>query len=104
MYIVLEQPIVPRTYILNFIGNQFPTTIQLVTSKDRQLVQQLVTTSMPTTIQVTTSLPTYVPICSNHQPPYRKQFGDSLGRSSTEGDLLRKPPFNPIVASFGWHT
>jgi len=77
--------------------------VQRVTSKDRQLVQQLVIT-LSTTIQVTTSLPTYVPTCSNHQPPYGRQLGDSLGRSSPEGNLLGKSPLNPTVASFGCPT
>jgi hypothetical protein len=38
VYLVLEQPIVPPTYIPNFIGNQFCTMVQIVTSKDIQLV------------------------------------------------------------------
>jgi len=66
VYLVLEQPIVPPTYIPNSIGNQFFIVVQPMTNKDKQLVQQLVTTSMPTTIHVTTSLPTSVPKCSNH--------------------------------------
>jgi hypothetical protein len=36
VYLVPEQPIVPPTYIPYSIGNQFPTMVQLVTSKDRQ--------------------------------------------------------------------
>jgi hypothetical protein len=50
VYPVLEQPVVPPTFIPYFIGNQFPTMLQLVTNKDRQHVQQLVTTQVPTTI------------------------------------------------------
>jgi hypothetical protein len=63
VYPIPEQPIIPPTYIPNFVGNQFPTVIQLVINKDKQPV----TTSMPTTIQVITNLPTYVPRRSNHQ-------------------------------------
>ncbi len=44
-------------------------------SKDRQLIQQPVITSMPTTIQVTISLPTHIPIGSNHQPLDGRQLG-----------------------------
>ncbi len=32
------------------------------------------------------------------------QLGDSLRGSSTRGDPLGKPPFNPHVASFRWPT
>jgi len=38
VYTVHEQLIVPLTYIPNLIGNQFPTLVQVVTSKDKQLV------------------------------------------------------------------
>jgi hypothetical protein len=44
VYPLFEQPIVPPTYIPNSIGNQFPLVVQPVISKDRQHVQQLVTT------------------------------------------------------------
>jgi len=68
VYLILEQPIVPPTYIPFFIGNQFPIVVQPVTSKDKQHVQQPVTTLVPTIVQVTTSLPTHIPIGSitNH--------------------------------------
>jgi hypothetical protein len=67
--------------------------VQPFTRKDRQHVQQLVITLMPTIVQVTTSLPTYVPKCYDHQ----RTDGGQLG-NSPKGD----PPFNPHVASFGW--
>jgi hypothetical protein len=38
VYPVPKQHVVPPTYILNSIGNQFFTVVQLVTSKDRQHV------------------------------------------------------------------
>jgi hypothetical protein len=38
VYPVPEQPIVPPTYIPNFVGNQFPIMVQPMTSKDRQHV------------------------------------------------------------------
>jgi hypothetical protein len=51
--------------------------VQLVTNKDKQHVQQLVTTLMPTIVQVTISLPTHIPKGYNHQPPNGGQLGDS---------------------------
>ncbi len=36
---ILEKHVVPPTYIPNFVGNHFPRMVQLMTSKDRQLVQ-----------------------------------------------------------------
>jgi hypothetical protein len=36
VYPILKQPIIPQTYILYSISNQFPTMVQLVISKDRQ--------------------------------------------------------------------
>ncbi len=56
---------------------------------------------MPTIVQVITSLPTFVPKSSTHQPLDGGQFGDSPRGSSPKGDLLKKPPFNPHVGSFG---
>ncbi len=35
VYLVLEQPIVPLTYIPYSIGNQFPTMVQLMISRDK---------------------------------------------------------------------
>jgi hypothetical protein len=102
MYLVFEQLVVPPTYIPNSIGNQFPIMVQLVTSKDRQPIQQHVITSVPTTIQVTTNLLTYVPKCSNHQPPNGEQFADSPRGSSFRRDPLGEPPFNPPITCFGW--
>ncbi len=57
-----------------------------MTSKDRQHVQQLVLTSVPTTIQD------------------GGQLGDSPRGSSPKGDPLGEPPFNPHVGSFRWLT
>ncbi len=42
VYLVPKQPIVPPTYIPYSVGNQFLIVVQLMTSKDRQLVQQFV--------------------------------------------------------------
>jgi hypothetical protein len=56
---------------------------------------------MPTTIQVTTSLPTHIPRDFDHQPPDGGQPRDSHEGSSLKGDLLREPPFNPLVGPFG---
>jgi hypothetical protein len=42
--------------------------VQLVTNKDKLLVQQPITTPVPTTIHVITNLPTYVPKGYAHQP------------------------------------
>jgi hypothetical protein len=104
VYPILKQPIVSPTCIPYFVGNQFPTMVQLMTNKDKQPVQQPVIAPIPTTVKVTTSLPTYVPRGSTHQPPNGRQFRDSLGRNSPEGNLLGEPPFNPLVGSYGWPT
>jgi hypothetical protein len=37
VYLVLEQPLVPPTYIPNFVGNQFLIIVQPMINKDRQL-------------------------------------------------------------------
>jgi len=50
--------------------------VQLIASKDRQPIQQLVITLVPTIVQVTTSLPTYVPKGFVHQPLDEGQLGD----------------------------
>jgi len=101
VYPVLEQPVVLPTYTPYCIGNQFLTMVQLVISKDIQLVQQPVIAPIPTIIQVTTSLLSYVPRGSAHQPLDGGQPGDSLGRNSLGGDPLGGPPFNPHVRFFG---
>jgi hypothetical protein len=61
VYLVFEQPIIQPTYIPYSVGNQCLTMVQPVTNKDRQHVQQPITTPIPTNVWVTTSLPTYVP-------------------------------------------
>ncbi len=38
VYPISKQLVVPPTYIPNFIGNQFLIVVQLVISKDRELV------------------------------------------------------------------
>jgi hypothetical protein len=38
VYLILEQPIVPPTYIPYSIGNQIPIVVQPVTSRDKQHV------------------------------------------------------------------
>jgi hypothetical protein len=68
VYLILEQHVVPLTYIPKSIGNQFFIVVQPMTNKDKQPIQQPVITSMPTVIQVTANLPTYVPRYSDHQP------------------------------------
>ncbi len=68
MYLVLQQPIVPPTYTTYSIGNQFPTMVQPMTSKDKQHVQQPIIAPIPTIIHVITNLPTYVPRGFAHQP------------------------------------
>jgi hypothetical protein len=97
VYPILGQPIVPPTYIPYSIGNQFPTTVQPMTSKDRQLVQKPIIVLVPTTIQVTTSLPAYVPRGSAHQP-----LDGGQPKDSPRGDLPRERPFNRPIGSFGW--
>jgi hypothetical protein len=104
VYLILEQHVVPPTYIPNSIGNQFHIVVQLVISKDMQHVQYLVTALMPTTIHVTTTLPTYVPRRFDHQPPDEGEPRYSHGGGSPKGNSLKEPPFNPHVGSFGWPT
>jgi len=50
VYLILEQLVVPLTYIPYLVGNQFPIVVQLVTNKDKELIQQHVITPMLTTI------------------------------------------------------
>jgi hypothetical protein len=38
------------------------------------------------------------------QTPNGGEPGDSSGRNSPGGNLLREQPFNPYVGSFGWPT
>jgi hypothetical protein len=71
-----------------------------MTNRDKQLV----TTSLPTIIQVITNLLTHIPRGSNHQPLDGRQLRDSPGGSSPRGDLPGEPPFNPHVGPFGWPT
>jgi hypothetical protein len=75
--------------------------VQPMTSKDIQSVQQLVITSMPTTIHVTTSLLTHIPKSFDHKPPNGRQPGNSPRGNSLGRDPLKKPPFNPPIGSFG---
>jgi len=70
-----------------------------VTSNDKQLIQQLVITLVLTTIQITISLSIHIPKGFDHQSPNGGQPGNS-----PRGDLLGKPPFNPLVGPFGWPT
>jgi hypothetical protein len=35
-----------------------------------------------------------------HQPPNGRQFGNSLGGSSPEGDLRGSPPFSPPIGPY----
>ncbi len=37
VYLMLEQPFVPPTYIPNFIGNQFPVMVQPMISIDKHV-------------------------------------------------------------------
>jgi len=39
LYLVLEQLVVPPIFTPQFVGNQFPIMVQLVSNKERQLVQ-----------------------------------------------------------------
>jgi hypothetical protein len=39
VYPIPKQHVIPPTYIPNSVGNQFPTVVQPVISKDKQLVQ-----------------------------------------------------------------
>ncbi len=73
---------------------------QLVVNMDRQPIQQLVITLIPTTIHVITNLPTYIPKGSTHQPP----DGDSSRGSLPQGYPHGGPPFNPPIGSYGWPT
>jgi hypothetical protein len=50
VYLVLEQIFVPPTYIPYYVGNQFLIVVQPMTSKDRQPIQQPITTLMPTIV------------------------------------------------------
>jgi hypothetical protein len=52
VYPIFEQPVIPPTYIPNSIGNQFRTMVQLVISKEIQLVQQLVIASLYKLLEV----------------------------------------------------
>jgi hypothetical protein len=70
--------------------------IQPVTNRDKQLIQQLVTTLVPTTIQVNTSLLIYVPTSFAHRPLDGGQPRDSPGRNSPKG--------YPLVGLFRWPT
>ncbi len=85
LYPILEQLIVPPTYIPYSIGNQFPTMVQIVTNKDKQHVQQPVTALVPTTIYVTISLLTHIPRRFDHQPSDGRQLIDSPRGSSLRG-------------------
>jgi len=49
VYPIPEQ-LIPPTYIPNSIGNQFPIMVKLVINNDRQPIQQLVATLVPTTV------------------------------------------------------
>jgi hypothetical protein len=73
--------------------------VQLITSKDRQHVQQFVITLVPTTIQVNTNLLTYVLGGFTHQPLDGGQLEHSPRRSSSQGDMLGGPPFNSPIGS-----
>jgi hypothetical protein len=100
VYPIFEQLVVPPTYIPYSIGNQFPIVVQLVTNKDRQLVQEPITTLVSTNVQVITSLLTHIPKGSNHQPSNGTQPRDSFGGSSLGGNSPREP----LVGPFGWPT
>jgi hypothetical protein len=76
--------------------------VQPVTNKDRQLVQKPIIAPMPTIVHVTSSLTIHIPKGSDHQPSNGGQLGDSPRGSSSEGDLLKEPPFNPPIGSYGW--
>ncbi len=78
--------------------------VQLVTSKDFQVIQQHVIAPVPTTTHVNTNLPTYVSKGCTPQPLDGGQHGDSFGGSSPGGNLLGGRPFNPHVRSFEWPT
>jgi hypothetical protein len=69
VYLVIEQLVVPPTYIPYSIGNQFPPMVQPMINKDRQPVQQPIITSMLTIVHVTISLLTHIPKGYDHQPP-----------------------------------
>jgi hypothetical protein len=40
LYLILEQHVVPPIFTPQFVGNQFPTMVQLVFNRERQHVQQ----------------------------------------------------------------
>jgi hypothetical protein len=102
VYLVSEQHVVPPSYIPYSIGNKFLTMVQPMTNKDKQFVQQPITTLVSTTVQVTISLPTYVHRGSAHHPPNGGQAKYSPKGSSLKGDLHGGPPFNPLVRTYGW--
>jgi hypothetical protein len=73
---------------------------------DRRLVQQPITTLVPTIVWVNTNFPTYVPRCSTHQPSDGGQPKDSHGGSSSKGDPLGKPPImrNHVLCNLSYAT
>jgi len=93
VYPIPEQLVVPPTYMLYFVSNQFFTMDQLVINP--------IIVSVPTTIQIITNLPTHIPKGSNHQPLDGGQPKDSLKGSSLRGNLPGESPFNPPIGSFG---
>jgi hypothetical protein len=70
--------------------NQWPTGIN-------KLIQQLVTTLVPTIIHVNTSLLTYVPKSSAHQALDGGQPRNSSGISSPEGNPLMHSLIHPLI-------
>ncbi len=62
VYLVLEQHVVPPTYTPHSIGNYFPTVVQLVISKDKELVQQQVIAPLLTIVHVITLILTIVQV------------------------------------------
>jgi hypothetical protein len=68
----------------------FPIVVQPMTRTDKQPIQQLVITSMPTTIQVTITLPIDIPRGSGHQPSVmRPQVPCVTQKGSKELDLRK---------------
>jgi hypothetical protein len=104
VYLIPKQPIVPPTYTPHYVGNQSLIMVQPITSRGRQLNQQLITTPIPSIVLVNTNLPTYIPKGSPHRPPDGGQLGDSFRGSSFEKHPLGGPPFNPHVGFYGWPT
>ncbi len=43
VYLILEQLVVPPTYIPYLVGNQFPIVVQLVTNKDKHVITLVLT-------------------------------------------------------------